>query len=95
VSYAAVLFAAAMFSWVIGYFYFRWMVDMFRSDTRRLYFWIGPFDKEWEFPAGSLRHRVNAAVHWFQFIISVVIGAPIMLFFMVLMPWAFARALLS
>jgi hypothetical protein len=93
VNHPLFLFAATLFVWVVGYFYFRWIAEMLRADTRRLYFWIGPFDKEWEFPAGSLRHLVNAAVHWFQIIISVVVGVPIALFFMVLMPCTFLWAL--
>jgi hypothetical protein len=84
---------ATVFSWIVGYFYFRWIWSDLSTDTAKLTFFLGPFSKSWRFPAGSIGQRVNATVHWFQLLVAIVIGGPIMLFFMLLMPWAFVNAL--
>ena len=92
-SQIALISFATIFAWLAGYFYFRWLWSDLRADTTKLTFFLGPFSKTWRFPAGSAGQRANATFHWFQLFIGILIGGPIMLFFMLLMPWALAREL--
>ena len=91
----AILALGTVFVWVTGLFYLRHVREFLRMRTDRITFELFPFARSAELQSGGFWHTILRAVHGISAILYVVIGVPIMLFFMGLLPFMLVRQLMQ
>lgn len=87
---------SSLFVWAVGFLWLRSLVHHYHARTDRVSFELWPvWRKEVALETGGAAHVVLSAVKWLGLVLQVVIGVPITLFFMILLPWLLIQSLLN